>query len=746
MLKQVLRFNWVVSLMATVTLWSFTIAVLAAEDSTARLFAKATLWISTNFTWLYTLTQNAWVLVIMYVLLRKKYANIKLGQPEDTPDYSDIVWFILMFTTSLGTGIFFFGVSEPMSYYRGDSGLENNKTNMLAKMPFMNDDQRASMALFMTFFHWGIHGWVPYTLVALTLGVVSYRLGRPMTLRSAFYPIIGDYVNGLAGDLIDALSIATTTFGLCTSLGLGAKSINAALNRISGAVESESSEVESLIVWGITFMTTAAVVLGLRRGIIGCALFAFSILSFLILILFFHDNTWYLLNTFTQTIGVYVQYVILAGFDNDAFPQLNYEFQHAGEQLWGDRNVAQHIVATLNTTFSDPVEYYDSSPTWFMDGWTVFYWAWWISWAPFVGMFVAKISRGRTIREVILVGLFAPMLLCFFVLTVFGALGIKMQRVAELALHVQPDWSKGVVNCGELGYLDNEPVGVNALKLKSLGYYALSCRKSTDRVLDILEPYGSLTPLLQVLVLIGIIMFFVTSADAGAYVDDIIAANGLENPPVLQKIWWAITQGAAAQALLSASSAGLSTLQAVSICAALPYTFALCYMCIALIRACDAAIDDKTYLSKRKGFSTSIVDIFENFSSADEAATTKVMPTKERLKLLLRNVYYPYASLYIAGLETYGPSQLVYVSCLATSLYYLWILLLALVPLNSGTHTLAWISYLFFTSILTSVRYQVRKKWRIIGNLVEDFSTSLFLFPFVLAQLQLEIESHTGRA
>ena len=735
-----------VSLIATVTLWSFTIAVLAAEAETADFFSRATLWISTNFTWLYTLTQNAWVFVIMYVLLRKKYANIKLGQPEDRPDYSDIVWFILMFTTSLGTGVFFFGVSEPMYYYRGDSGLLGAGTNFLAKMPFMNDDQRASMALFVTFFHWGIHGWAPYTLVALTLGVVCYRLGRPMTLRSAFYPVIGDYVNGLAGDLIDALSIATTTFGLCTSLGLGAKSINATLHRMSGATLNEDSEIESLIVWGITCITTVAVVLGMRRGIISCALFAFSVLSFLILILFFHDNTWFLLNTFTQTIGVYVQYVFLAGFDNDAFPQLNYEFQHGSTQIWGARNLATSISESLNTTFSDPVEFYDSSPTWFMDSWTVFYWAWWISWAPFVGMFMAKISRGRTIRQVILVGLFAPMLLCFFVLNVLGALGIKMQRVAELALHVQPDWSKGVVNCGDLGYLDNEPVSDAALKLKEVGYYALSCRKSTDRVLDILEPYGALTPLLQVLVLVGIIMFFITSADAGAYVDDIIAANGLENPPVLQKIWWAITQGAAAQALLSASSAGLSTIQAVSICAALPYTFALNFMCTALIRACNAAIEEQAFLSMRKGFSTSIVDIFENFSSADEACTTKVMPSKERWKLLLRNIFYPYTSLYTAGLELYGPSTLVHVCWFGTSLYYLWILLLCLTPLNAGTHTLAWISFIFYAALLTSMRYQVRKKWKIIGNLIEDFVASMLFFPFVLVQLQLEIESHTGRA
>ncbi|ABO94843.1 BCCT family transporter: glycine betaine/carnitine/choline, partial [Ostreococcus lucimarinus CCE9901] len=508
--------------MATTTLWGFTIGVLSREEAAEEFFGKATLWISNNFTWFYTLTQNAWIFVVIFVLFRKRYANIKLGQPDDRPDYSDLVWFTLIFTTGLGTGIFYFGVSEPMYYYRDDSKLLGTATNYIAKIPFMNDDQRANMAMFVTFLHWGLHGWATYILVALTLGVVHYRLGRPLTLRSAFYPIVGDYVNGLFGDLIDSMSIACTTFGLCTSLGLGASSINTILHRMSASIPDDDDNTKSAIIWGITALTTGALVSGLHRGVITFAIVAFSILLALIMILFMLDNTWYLANSFTQQIGTYLQYVILGGFDNDAIAQLNID-----------------------------------SPTSFMDTWTVFYWAWWITWAPFVGMFYAKISRGRTIRSLILVGMFAPMFLGFFAISVLGSLGIRMQRIAELALGAAPDWQKGVVNCGALGYLENTP------------------------------PYKNLTTLLQTLVLLGVILFFVTSADAGAFVDDKIAANGMENPPVLQKVWWSITQGATAQALLSSTKNGLSTLQSVSICAALPYTFALNYMCVALFRAMD---------------------------------------------------------------------------------------------------------------------------------------------------------------
>jgi choline-glycine betaine transporter len=576
---------------------------------------------------------------------------------------------------------------------------------------------------------------------------VHYRLGRPLTLRSAFYPIVGDYVNGLFGDLIDSMSIACTTFGLCTSLGLGASSINTILHRMSASIPDDDDNTKSAIIWGITALTTGALVSGLHRGVITFAIVAFSILLALIMILFMLDNTWYLANSFTQQIGTYLQYVILGGFDNDAIAQLNIEFTQNDTHLWGAQGIKQLVETALNKTLADPTTYYSSSPTSFMDTWTVFYWAWWITWAPFVGMFYAKISRGRTIRSLILVGMFAPMFLGFFAISVLGSLGIRMQRIAELALGAAPDWQKGVVNCGALGYLENTPVSADAKKLASeLGVYALACRKSTDRILDILEPYKNLTTLLQTLVLLGVILFFVTSAEAGAFVDDMIAANGMENPPVLQKVWWSITQGATAQALLSSTKNGLSTLQSVSICAALPYTFALNYMCVALFRAMDETNEDPTYMKMRKGFSTSIVDVFENFHKADGTMATKQASTKDRLLLLLRTILNPRRSLTTAGLELFKPLRLSVLSFGYGLVYLLWILLLALSPLDKGTHTLAWLMYLIFTSITAAVRYNLRKKWYIIGNLMDDFFVCFFFYPFALAQMQLEVESHTGRA
>jgi hypothetical protein len=221
----------------------------------------------------------------------------------------------------------------------------------------------------------------------------------------------------------------------------------------------------------------------------------------------------------------------------------------------------------------------------------------------------------------------------------------------------------------------------------------------------------------------------------------------MENPPALQKVWWAVTQGVTAQALLSASKNGLSTIQSVSICAALPYTIALCYMCYGLFRAMDESIGDAKYQKMRKSFSTSVVDVFENFHSSPDGTTeTKLMPTKDRLRLLALATVLPHKTLITAALELFPPLQLSLVSYGYLTVHFLWILLLCLSPLKKGTSTIAWLMYLFFSCITTAVRYNLRAKWRIMGNLMDDTFVSFFFYPFALVQMRLEVESHRGRA
>merc|ERR1712072_1458577 len=262
-----------------------------------------------------------------------------------------------------------------------------------------------------------------------------------------------------------------------------------------------------------------------------------------------------------------------------------------------------------------------------MNGWTIFYWGWWISWAPFVGMFIAKISKGRTVGQAIKGAFVAPVLFSFLWLTIFGSLGIKMQRASEMALDVTVDKTDWSINC-TTHYSGNAPSSEKAIALADKGYYLLSCRAHNDRILDVMEPYGKLTPFMHLLVLVGITFYFVTSSDSGSFIDDVISAQGHENPPWIQRVYWALTEAATAQALLTSSSSGLGTIQAVSVVAGLPYTIAICYLCTSLMRALRRECRDPEILSQRRGFVVSTLDFLEGFNP--ESRTEDSPTPKER--------------------------------------------------------------------------------------------------------------------
>ena len=224
-------------MLASLVLWGFVAAVLIDDENHTNPklpteFSRWRRWITVNFSWMYILTQDVWFIFVLWLLFTK-YANIKLGRDDDKPEFSDFAWFSMLFSCGIGVGFYYYGVSEPISHYRGSANLQS--------IPVTNDDQKAQQAIFQTLFHWGLHGWIPYIVVALTLGVTCHRQGLPMTMRNAFHPLIGDHTRGFAGDLIDALSISCTTFGVCTSLGLGVSQINSVLARLDGSVEVPST-------------------------------------------------------------------------------------------------------------------------------------------------------------------------------------------------------------------------------------------------------------------------------------------------------------------------------------------------------------------------------------------------------------------------------------------------------------------------------------------------------------------------
>jgi len=732
------KFNWATTVMAMFVLWSFIIAALVKTDETLQEFGVWQSWIAQNFTWLYIGSQNVWAIMLVWLAF-SRFGSLKLGKADEKPAYGDIAWFAMLFCCGIGVGIYYWGVSEPMYYYRA------GYSNALWRTPINNDDDRAQQAIFMTLFHWGLHGFVVYVVVALALGVVAYRWDMPLTMRSAFYPLLGDLIYSTIGDIIDALSISCTTFGVCTSLGFGVSSINSILHRLDSDFAANDRDLQIGIIWIITILATISICLGLDRGIQTLSIVTFVIGVILCVALLLMDNTWFLLNSYVQSVGHYVQWVIQVGFQCDSWQQLGYEFDEAGgsNRLWGsESHLVSRVTEALGHGLGSQSEYYGSHAKQFEEWWTVFYWGWWISWAPFVGMFIARVSRGRTIRQVIFGAFLGPTLFCFAWLVIFGSLGIKMERVAELALGVKPDVMDGSVDCAAMGYEGGVPTSDEAIALAGQGYYALACRPHGERLLDVLSPYTHFSKFFFVLALVGVTLYFITSSDSGSYIDDILASQGLANPPIVQKIVWAFTEGACATALLvEGGSSALSALQAVSICAGLPYTFAICFLCTSLYRALK--IDqDEADICDAPEFNTGIFDFADIFMSTNPAVKPR-HNVAERFASLLVALVAPFIPIFTISCKLYKdnvPLQIVS-GVVGLTWFLAWIgLLLASVEHYNFAY-MGWTCYIMMVFQIMHLRASVRENFKIYGGIAEDFFCALTMYPFALSQLDLHLSS-----
>lgn len=534
----------------------------------------------------------------------------------------------------------------------------------------------------LTFFHWGIHGWIVYVVVGLLLAFLSYRKGLPMTMRSCFYPLLGNGIFGWVGDFIDILSVVCTMFGVCTSLGLGAIQLNAGFRRLNKNITFSTTN-QIITIWGVTACATLSVISGLKLGIRRLSELCFVIGMMLMLIILFYDDTWYLLNLYVQSIGYYLQYVVQVGFHTDAFAQLG----NAPDKL--------------------------EAAEW-MNDWTIFYWGWWIAWSPFVGMFIAKISRGRTIREFINATLTAPIFYTFLWLTIFGGAGIRMERNAALAN----------VTC-------SSPFGGKTATKSFQGFYRLSCRPKNDMWFDLMDQYGDLGDFLSIVSLIGIILYFVTSSDSGSLVIDCLSANGDPDPPIPQRIFWALTEGATATALLYAGGTdALNALQAVSIVAGLPYTILLCFMCVALWRAVQ--MEDGDLDANGPQFN---VTLFHPISR----------PSSRGFFKLFLAIVAPWYVIAIAEDRKKGISPLALVCrmVLMGVPFYSWIAMTVaeLIPVE-GISYVGWAVLFLFFGVATAIRTGMRLEDGIHGSMAEDFFVVMFLYPFAAFQMDRHTSHH----
>ena len=482
----------------------FVFLTLAFQNEVEPLFVGMRDWLTGNLDWFFLLSGNIFVLVCLGLVI-SPLGKVRLGGPDATPDFGYIGWFSMLFAAGMGIGLMFFGVSEPMSHYSaafggisvGEDGLRTDWAPLGGAEGNIDEARRLGMAA--TIFHWGLHPWAIYAVVALALALFSYNKGLPLTLRSAFYPIFGERVWGWPGHVIDILAVFATVFGLATSLGIGAQQAAGGLDFLFNVGTANSMLILLIIV--ITLIAIGSIIRGLEGGV--------KVLSEV------NMGLATLLLVFIIIVGPTV--AILTGFFDN---------------LWA---YARNLPA-----LSMPFGREDAN---FSQGWTAFYWAWWISWSPFVGMFIARVSRGRTVREFLIGVLIVPTLLSVLWMTAMGGTAIGQ-----------------VVNDGYTAVQDA------ALELK---------------LFEMLTQLP-LTAITSFVGIVLVVVFFITSSDSGSLVIDTIAAGGKTNAPVIQRVFWASFEGAVAIALLLGG--GLAALQAMAVSTGLPFTLVLLGACYAVIR------------------------------------------------------------------------------------------------------------------------------------------------------------------
>jgi BCCT family betaine/carnitine transporter len=442
--------------------------------------------------------------VLCLFLIFSPLGRVRLGGADATPDYSYTGWFAMLFAAGMGIGLMFYGVSEPISHFTssmggvtvGEGGLRTDWAPLGAAAG--DADAAFDLGMAATIFHWGLHPRAIYATVALALALFSFNKGLPLTIRSVFYPIFGERVWGWTGHVIDILAVFATLFGLATSLGFGAEQANAGLEFLFGIAVSDTSKVFLII--GITGVALISVLAGLDAGVKRLSEINMVLAALLLL--------------FVVLVGPTVE--IITGFFSSL---LSY---------------AQYLPA-----LSNPVGREDAN---FSQGWTSFYWAWWISWSPFVGMFIARVSRGRTVREFITCVLIIPSLVCVLWMTAFGGTAVHMV-------------TEGVSAIAEAGL---------PIKLFTM--------------LDQL-PLQAITSFIGIVL---VIVFFVTSSDSGSLVIDTITAGGKVDAPVPQRVFWCTFEGLVAIALLLGG--GLGSLQAMAVSTGFPFAIVLLLACYSIIQ------------------------------------------------------------------------------------------------------------------------------------------------------------------
>lgn len=481
----------------------FVLVTLTFQSSVEPVFNDLRSWLTTRLDWFFIITSNFFLLVCLGLIV-SPLGKVRIGGTQATPDYSKPAWYSMLFAAGMGIGLMFFGVSEPMTHFLSSVDgptIENGVRTDWAPLSGMPGDpaEAARLGMATTIYHWGLHAWGIYAIMALGLAIFSFNKGLPLTIRSVFYPIFGDRVWGWTGHIIDTLAVLSTLFGLATSLGLGASQASTGLNFLFGTPTGNLMEV--LMVVLITLVALVSVIAGLDAGVKRLSEINMMLAILLLIFVIAVGPTLIALTGIFDTVIAYFEYL----------PALSVPF---GRE---DANFAA--------------------------GWSAFYWAWWVSWSPFVGMFIARVSRGRTVREFLVSVIIIPTFACIVWMSVFGGTAIHQYLVDGYQAVAQADLPLQLFN-----------------------------------MLDVL-PLASVTSFIAIVL---VIVFFVTSSDSGSLVIDVIAAGGKVDTPTPQRIFWCTFEGLIAIALILGG--GLVALQAMAVSTGFPFTIVLLLATVSLLK------------------------------------------------------------------------------------------------------------------------------------------------------------------
>jgi len=812
-----MQFNPIVFFTSVICIWTFVIWCATDEVGAKKETDRWNEWIIANFTWFYIGSVGFFGVYDVYLCF-SKYGDVILGPDDQPPKYSYASWFAMLFSAGVGIGLFFYGVTEPVCHYASTCWGGYTYPRRWAKLPRY---ERAIMAMNVTWFHWGLAPSACYCIVGLPLAFLVHRKGMPCTMRTIFYPMMGDTVWGPVGDLIDIFAIMGTMFGISTSLGLGVFQMAASLNRLNEDIKDDK-DTHVVIIWTVTAFAAVSVMTGLDYGIRRISEGTFTLGIFMLSMLLMMGNTWFLLSLAVETMGNHVWYLIDLELHTDAFQQ-------------------------LDAIIPDSYYSWGSGESVYMTNWTVFYWGWWISWAPFVGVFIAQISKGRTVREFILGNMFVPTILtsAWFIIT--GGLGLEMEMRAEalgiggnqhlrfpnlntatletktfmaascvstnssdITTMVECNKLDNAVGCGSAGinnciwgYVENavyvnntvvinkteavvttsvynpydyefaynvpicpyngalEPTGLPEADNPERLTKRLSCEPVTSMLFDVIEYYGEdgMYKFIRIVALVALVFYFVTSSDSGSHVIDMMCSNGVEDPPLCQRIFWAVSEGGVAHVLITAGepNAALKSLRAASIAAGLPFCgimLAMCYCTQKMFAQWE--VEHPAGVPKRvtiddvergpcHAWQNPILTVWHDVVIPFASCGVELcgfFPFGERKRGVidvLKAIFIPF--LVQVEVNERAGIQRGFASYFAGGSFICWILFEILEVAERHMSFVGWNFYLLFVCCMVAERMAFRDHYRLNGSPAEDGFILCFCYPCAVLQEMSEQDS-----